>query len=318
MAQAVPRSAQVRDSVEVALSNYTSRYQLPLHIMRLVAMEEAAILDMLWTLLPPGIELPGAATLATRNELIFLAQKALAPRASERMKYLLDELAVELAGPVITRYPEPCYVDPATATEAEAIADSHLCEGSGALWSAIRETVRSLEFQADARTIANGSSIQFGLYNNGGLVGIAKATRGHMAVSRLLSAAILSVCSQRRWTTITVGFENGTQPHVDRGNSECHPSLLLGLTHHCGGELWVQSDDGQVYLDTSQGMLRGVAFPTSASVVLFNGRTQLHGTLPWKLGQRCVLIAHTVAQYKSATDADLALLLEAGFVPPES
>ena len=126
-----------------------SRYQLPLH-MRLVAMEEAAILDMLWTLLPSGIELPGAATLATRNELIFLAQKALAPRALERVLSLLDELAMELAGPVSTRYPEPCYVDPTKATEAEVIADSHLCEGSGALWSAMRETVRSLEFQPDA------------------------------------------------------------------------------------------------------------------------------------------------------------------------
>ena len=80
--------------------------------MRLVAMEEAAILDMLWTLLPSGLELPGAATLATRNELIYLAQQALAPRAFERILSLLDELNMELAGPVITRYPEPCYVDP--------------------------------------------------------------------------------------------------------------------------------------------------------------------------------------------------------------
>ena len=118
--------------------------------MRLVAMEEAAILDMLWTLLLSGIELPGAATLAARNELIFLAQKALAPRAFDRVLSLLGERAMELAGPVITRYPEPCYVDPAKATEAEVMADSHLCEGSGALWSAMRETVRSLEFQPDA------------------------------------------------------------------------------------------------------------------------------------------------------------------------
>ena len=56
-------------------------------------------------------------------------------------------------------------------------------------------TRSNLEFQPDARTIANGSSIQFGLYNKGGLVGLAKATRGHMAVGRLLSAAILSAPS---------------------------------------------------------------------------------------------------------------------------
>ena len=74
-----------------------------------------------------------------------------------------------------------------------------------------------------------------------------------------------------------------TQPHVDRGNSELYPSLLLGLTHHCGGELRVQSAEGGMYLDTPQGMLRGVALSTSASAVLFTARLNcmehFHGSL---------------------------------------
>ena len=57
---------------------------MPRH-MTLVAKEEAAILDMLWTLLPPEVPLPPATTFATRNELVCLAQSALTPTAFERM-----------------------------------------------------------------------------------------------------------------------------------------------------------------------------------------------------------------------------------------
>ena len=76
--------------------------------------------------------------------------------------------------------------------------------------------------------LPTGPAFNFGLYNKGGLVGLAKATRGHRAVGRLLSAAILSVCSQHRWTTITVGLDNGTQPHVDWGKFGALPQSASG------------------------------------------------------------------------------------------
>ena len=224
---------------------------------------------------------------------------------------------MELTGATNVHYPEPYYVDPQSSTEAEAIADAHLCEGTGSLWSAVRETVRSLPFQADPRPIAGGKCINFGLYNKGGLVGITRDTRSHMAVCRLLGAAILAIKPKHQWTTITVGLENSTCIHLDRGNSEFHPSLLVGLTHHSGGELWLQDAAGTVYVDTAeQGLVSGLALPTTACAVLFNGRLHQHCALPWKLGQRCVLIAYTVAQHQAATMNHLALLQEAGFVPP--
>ena len=283
--------------------------------MKLVAMEEAAILDMLWTLLPPEIQLPPLQqSPLPKHELVCLAQSALTPPAFERMLQLLDDLAVELTGATNVHYPEPFYVDPQRSTEAEAIADSHLCEATGSLWSAARETVRSLPFQADPRPIAGGKCINFGLYNKGGLVGITRDTRSHMAVCRLLGAAILAIKPTHQWTTITVGLENSTCIHLDRGNSEFHPSLLVGLTHHSGGELWMQDAAGTVYMDANeQGLVSGLALPCA---VLFNGRQHQHCTLPWKLGQRCVLIAYTVAQHQAAAMDHLALLQEAGFVPP--
>eukprot|EP00439_Symbiodinium_sp_Y106_P003818 s8602_g1.t1 len=202
-------------------------------------MEEAAILDMLWTLLPPDTPLPPAITFATRNEFVFLAQTALAPPAFDRVRQLLDKF--ELDGSAIIRHPEPCYVDLLKSTEAEAIADSHLCEGAGALWSALRETVRSLEFQQDQRSIAGGKCIHVRLFKK-------KPSGGHQSgIGR------------------------------DRGCSEEMPSLhQQALSSSMAG-----------------------------------------GSLPWKLGQRCVLIAYTVAQYYAARPKDIALLLEHGFLPPE-
>ena len=188
-------------------------------------MEEAAILDMLWTLLPPDTPLPPAITFATRNEFVFLAQTALAPPAFDRVRQLLEKF--ELDGSAIIRHPEPCYVDLLKSTEAEAIADSHLCEGAGALWSALRETVRSLEFQQDQRSIAGGKCIHVRLFKKKPSGGHQRQ-RGHAPVSRLLNAAILSTHTTHRWTTITVGLENGTQPHIDRGNSANTPAYWLG------------------------------------------------------------------------------------------
>ena len=163
---------------------------LPLH-MQLAARNEAAILQALWHLLPLGTHLQPAVTLATRNELVYLAQTSLTTAAFEQLLQLLDKLEAEETGNVIISYPEPRYVNACDSTPAEKTADRHLREGSGSLWVAVRETVRELEYLPDARPFARGRYAKFGLYSKGGLVGMAKQTPQHVSTCRLLNAAIL-------------------------------------------------------------------------------------------------------------------------------
>eukprot|EP00439_Symbiodinium_sp_Y106_P038374 s5198_g4.t1 len=261
---------------------------LPEH-MRLVALEESVILEVIRDLMPGNCQLPAAISLATRNELVTIAQAALRPGAFERLMRVLAEVDATLSGTVIIRYPEPVYVNTCRSMEAEAIADSHLLEGAGSLWSAVREVVRSLTFEADGRVIASGRSLQLGLYQKGGLVGMHRHTAAHRAACRLINAAVLTSHSTHRWTTLTIGYNNATLPHLDRGNSEDpeHLSLLIGVTHHRGGELWVQGSEGTHYMDTDQGILPGTLLQTSAQAVLFDGRGRMHSTMPWSDGDRC-------------------------------
>ncbi|CAE7941007.1 unnamed protein product [Symbiodinium sp. KB8] len=139
---------------------------LPLH-MQLAARNEAAILQALWHLLPLGTHLQPAVTLATRNELVYLAQTSLTTAAFEQLLQLLDKLEAEETGNVIISYPEPRYVNACDSTPAEKTADRHLREGSGSLWVAVRETVRELEYLPDARPFARGRYAKFGLYSKG-------------------------------------------------------------------------------------------------------------------------------------------------------
>ncbi|CAE7246966.1 hypothetical protein AK812_SmicGene25362 [Symbiodinium microadriaticum] len=215
--------------------------------MQLAASEEAAILQALWRLLPLGTYLQPAVSLATRNELMYLAQTSLTTDAFEQMLQLLDKLEVEATGSTIIGYPGPSYVNACESTPAEKTADRHLREGSRSLWVAVRETVRELEYQPDARPFAQGRYAKFGLYSKGGLVGMAKQTSQHVSTCRLLNAATLSVRPEHRWTSITIGMDNETLPHVDQGNAT-FLSLLLGLTHHVHGELWLESVDGSQYM----------------------------------------------------------------------
>ena len=57
-------------------------------------------------------------------------------------------------------------------------------------------------------------------------------------------------------------------------------------------------------------------YSTHASVVLFEGRDCLHSTLPWS-GNRCVIIAYTIGQYKSMEKEHQTYLETAGFRLPD-
>ena len=161
------------------------------------------------------------------------------------------------------------------------MAEQYLCEGSGSLWSALRMVARCLDYETDTRQHAGGLSFRLRLYNKGGLMGLTKQSRRHYSVARLFNAAIAHVLSTHTWTTLSVNLDNMTVPHYDRG-------LLLGLTHHSAGGLWICDGSGSQLLEAEGVLSRGTTYCTQASAVLFEGRDCLHSTLPWS-GNRCVI-----------------------------
>ena len=174
---------------------------------------------------------------------------------------------------------------------------------------------RCLDYEADNRQHAGGLSFGLGLYNKGGLMGLAKQSRRHYSAARLFNAAIAQVLSTHTWTTLSVNLDNMTVPHFDRGNAP-GGSLLLGITHHSAGGLWICDGSGSQILEAEGALSRGTTYNTQASAVLFEGRDCLHSTLPWS-GNRCVIIAYTIGQYKSMEKEHQAYLETAGFRLPD-
>jgi len=136
--------------------------------------------------------------------------------------------------------PPPVASLPEWSSRAETLAHAYMEEGRAALWIAAREVVRDLDYEPDPRGIATGDSVRLGLYNKGGLVGLASATKTHSSICKLLNLLVVAIRSEHRWTSLSINRNCRTDVHKDQGNAdeEHLPSMLIGLctmqTASCG------------------------------------------------------------------------------------
>ncbi|CAE7393278.1 rpsF [Symbiodinium necroappetens] len=280
--------------------------------MQDVALEERLLLNAYRQLLgeAAAAACPPALVMASRNDLVSYACRTL-PEAEQRVLLdYADSLARRFSSTGIERYPLPlrCAEKP---TEAEDRAHAHLLEGSGSLWVALRDVIVALDFGADGRPIAEGHVFYLGSYCKGGAVGVCRHTRYHGNVCRLLNAALQAICPDFAWSTLAVSLNNGVKVHTDRWNASA-PCLLVGCSHHDGGELWIEQPGGVACLEHEGTQLFGTALPTSAMVVMFSGKEQRHANLPWSNGDRFVLIAFQTGHLASLRPAERRMLLDFG------
>ncbi|CAE7575581.1 unnamed protein product [Symbiodinium necroappetens] len=284
--------------------------------MYLVALEEHLLIQALRALLPvDGKPCPPNLALAARNDIVAIAQDLLSGEALPTFLRYADELALHLQGETRVMFPPLPRAAAESGTPAEACAEAHLLEGSGALWAAIRQVATLLPFRDDRRPHGNGRVIAFGAFNKGGLLGIHKHTTSHQAVCTLLNAAVRAVSAQHCWTTLVLTYNNHTTPHYDKGNSEVVPSLLMGLTHHDSGEVWIEQPGGRHYQLVDGSMVAGELHHTSACGLLFSGAKQCHATCQWS-GARITLIAYTIRCHDLLLQGVTAAMASAADVPP--
>ena len=289
--------------------------ELPRH-MYLVALEEHLLIQALRALLPAdGQSCPPHLALAARNDIVAIAQDLLSSEALPAFLRYADELALHLQGETRVMFPPLPRAASESGTPAEACAEAYLLEGSGALWAAIRQVATLLPFRDDRRPHGNGRVIAFGAFNKGGLLGIHKHTTSHQAVCTLLNAAVRAISAQQCWTTLVLTYNNHTTPHYDKGNSEVVPSLLIGLTHHDSGEVWIEQPGGTHYQLIDGTMVAGELHHTSACGLLFSGAKQCHATCQWS-GTRITLIAYTIRCHDLLLKGAREFLVKLGFLPP--
>ena len=306
-------------SLFVAPSPNMSSVELPQH-MYLAAVEEYLLLTTLHGLLDPARirDLPPALTMASRNDLVHTAMQALHGDARDHFLRYADSLASAIQGSIDVPFPPMPRQCPADPSIAERRAMNYLSEGSGSLWTAVRETVAMLQFSPDTRPFATGQTCVLGAYCKGGIIGLSKATKDHPATCTRLNAAVRMVAERHygyNWTTLVINIDNHTSPHTDRNNGPA-PSLLLGLSHHNGGELWLADRCGKHYHEVDGVFTAGQLYKTSACGVFFNGWCTPHTTSEWTAGNRVTLITFTIRHADKLLPAASNFLKEVGFCPP--
>ena len=290
---------------------------IPHHALPHALAEKLALLH-LRRLLGGNADLlvPPALTLAPFQEIVDFAHARLDHETLTSYLHYVEGLKILVGQADGVLLPPPVRCPGADAPLAERQAWTALQHRHGFLWPLVREVVSLLPFEEDTRAFARGLTLVLGLYGKGGLLGFSRHTKLFGNVCRLLNQLVYTTWTAHTWTSLAIGVNNHTQPHVDRWNRDSN-ALLIGLTHHTEGGLWVEGEGGTCYEEFDDVLIAGHVLATSGTGVLFNSRSCLHATQTWAGGNRIVLIAYSVgrASYMSETLRDQ--LLELGFVPPE-
>ena len=143
---------------------------------------------------------------------------------------------------------------------------------------AVRQVVGLLEWQPDKHSVApgKGGNVMLGAYSKGPFRGLRKATRSHASVCRLLNRLVQHMGCLPCWSTLAVNLDLRLPPHKDSGN---YPSgsLVLSLTHHVNGGLWIE--------DVTEGPQRqrrcGAVYRMDMRGLFFPAHKMMHATCDW-------------------------------------
>ena len=129
-------------------------------------------------------------------------------------------------------------------------------------------------------------SIFFGAYSQGPLVGLRAQTRRYPMVSRLLNAVLYTLSGVHNHSTVFLARNRAMGLHSDTQNHQDVPNVLIPLSVFSGGQLFVESEEGDVCLD-HQGKVRGYIYPITLPFLSFDAQKR-HSILPWS-GCRLIL-----------------------------
>ena len=284
-----------------------------------VALEEHLLLSAFRHLVgsPVCAACPPIMTMASRNDIVRAALDHLPEPERTCFLQYADSLSDRLCHETRSSFPSLSarLVLHDACDEAESFAREYLHGGSGCLWTALRDVVSRLPFRPDERPFGDGDLCVFGAYAKGGIQGLTKPTANHPTTCILINAAILSIDCRHTWSSFAITANNCTAVHRDQWN-EPGACLLFGVSHHEGGELWLEDPSGRHFREHAATLVPGNLWPTSAMGVSFDSGRKLHATNPWTNGSRIMIIAYTVRRPHTLSPTLAEYLLDLGFMLP--
>ena len=261
--------------------------------------------------------LPPALGMMSRNDVLFAAQQALTTSSQVTLFAYAETLSRQVSAQIHTLLPEPVFGSDC-GSAAEILARRFLEDGTAPLWSSVRQVVMTLRKEKPRHNSFplsdEAASFSIGAFCNGAHQGLCKATMTHKNVARLLNRLVSRVCSEHTWTTTTLLFNYATPPHIDTQNAAA-PNLVLSLSVHDGGELWIEGE-GSDFVEHGGVMIKGCKYSLHSHAIWFEAFRLLHMTCPWQTFDRVTLVAFTVKKTERLPQWTWELLLELGFLLP--
>ena len=292
--------------------------ELPVQLYR-DAVEESLLLDAYRTLIErqQGPSVPPPLSMTPLNDLCLFAKETLTIENWNVFAAYAKDLSEVLPAPSHISLPWPIEDAQGLCTASNRYAMAVLEERTGTLWTAVRLVVAHMEFQPEARRQAVEPllGLRLGASGHRAYCGLARPTATHRSVCVLLNALILLARPEHRWTSLAITVDNTIGPHKDVQNAQ-EPSLLISLSHHAGGELWVFDAHGSSYEEVDGRMLPGRSIRTHMNCVLLQAASVLHCVRPTTAGTRIMLIAFTIEQHRRLKDSVRKELETLGFVLP--
>ncbi|CAE7501615.1 unnamed protein product [Symbiodinium sp. CCMP2592] len=281
-----------------------------------VALEEYLLLQAMQALAarPPLRSIPAEAGMLSYNDLLHLASQIF---CQERMQELLRYTACLqpcLLRSLDTHMPFPYRELDEQAPRAEVLAWHLLQDAQSPLWCAVRTAVRALAWRPGRQHFSDGNAnnVTFGAFARGPHVGLCAHTVRHGSFCRLLNRLIEHICPDHIWSTFSLNYNVRTPPHRDQTNSKTG-TLLLSLSHHDEGSVWVESYHGTDYEETQFGLLRGRPFGLAFQALIFPAHNHVHCTRGWSLTDRVTLAAYCISNRGRVSGELKATLSDLGF-----
>ena len=153
-----------------------------------------------------------------------------------------------------------------------------------------------------------------GAYAHGPNAGLLRAVHAYPLSTLLLSRIIRSCAPDCRFSSIALTRNLMSSMHRDSFNSRHTPNILIPLSHHQHGGLWVEDAAGDTALAPNGPLGRSVLIQRPYTILWPHLR---HATLPWR-GNRLVLIGYHIGQISYLGNRDRARLVELGFLLEDS
>ncbi|CAE7348895.1 unnamed protein product, partial [Symbiodinium microadriaticum] len=291
---------QPGERVAVPTFSDSTGTQIRFEFFRIEALEECLLLTAFRLLKEEETVQPvsSALSMAQRNDILEAARKDLSPEQFERLAIYADTLCVQIPGVPGASMPPPVEADQDQGSQANKLASLLLQENAGSLWGAARLVASHLNFKAERRLSTDSLQrvVRLGAYGHHSFCGLTQATATHCSVCALLNGLVRKLRPEHVWTSLVVSLNSQVGPHVDGQNARM-PTLLIGLSHYAGGQLWVQNASGKDFEEYGEHLLPGDIFSTSMCCLLFPAATALHSVRPWTNGDRVVLAAFSIGQH---------------------